>query len=91
MEVYTNILEFELPLYEQAKFQEQKDVPILQIIDSAIPPAKRSFPKRTLLAFLITFVLMMIVFVYILLKENKELSESDNFLYIKNNILKWKS
>ncbi|MEJ2618637.1 MAG: hypothetical protein P8Z35_27045, partial [Ignavibacteriaceae bacterium] len=85
VEVYTNILEFELPLYEQAKFQEQKDVPILQVIDSAIPPAKRSFPKRVLLASLITIVLMIITFMFILLKENKNLNNSDKFLYIKNN------
>jgi len=91
VEVYTNILQFELPLYEQAKFQEQKDVPILQVIDSAIPPAKRSFPKRVLLASLITIVLMIITFMFILLKENKDLNNSDKFLYIKNNLFKWRS
>ncbi len=91
VQIYTNILEFELPLYEQAKFQEQKDVPILQVIDPAIPPAKRSFPKRTILAFLITMVLMLISLVFILLKENKRLAGSNEYIYIKNNLFKWKS
>ena len=91
VEVYTNILEFELPLYEQAKFQEQKDVPILQVIDSAIPPAKRSFPKRTILAFAITVGLMIIVFIFILLKENENLDNSDKFIYIKRNLFKWRT
>ncbi len=90
VQIYTNILEFELPLYEQAKFQEQKDVPILQVIDPAIPPAKRSFPKRTIMAFLITIVLMLILLVFILLKENKNLAGSNEYLYIKNNLFKWK-
>jgi capsule polysaccharide export protein KpsE/RkpR len=90
VQIYTKILEFELPLYEQAKFQEQKDVPILQVIDPAIPPAKRSFPKRTIMAFLITIVLMLILLVFILLKENKNLAGSNEYLYIKNNLFKWK-
>ena len=91
VQIYSNILEFELPLYEQAKFQEQKDVPILQVIDPAIPPAKRSFPKRTIMAFLITMVLMLISLVFLLLKENKNLAGSNEYLYIKNNLFKWKS
>lgn len=91
VEIYTNILEFELPLYEQAKFQEQKNVPILQVIDSAIPPAKRSFPKRTILALLFTIVLMLVVFIFLLIKENKSLVQSDKFIYIRRNLFKWKN
>lgn len=91
VEIYTNILEFELPLYEQAKIQEQKNVPILQIIDAAIPPAKRSFPKRTILAFLITCGIELLAFLLIILRENKELSKSDKFNYVKNNLFSWKS
>jgi uncharacterized protein involved in exopolysaccharide biosynthesis len=91
VQIYTNILEFELPLYEQAKFQEQKDVPILQVIDPAIPPAKRSFPKRTIMAFLVTMVLMLISLVFILFKENKSFAGSNEYMYIKNNLFKWKS
>ncbi len=91
VQIYTNILEFELPLYEQAKFQEQKDVPVLQVIDPAIPPAKRSYPKRTIMAFIITVVLMLISLVFILLRENKNLNESNGYIYIKNNLFKWKS
>ncbi len=91
VEIYDNILQFVLPLYEQAKFQEQKNVPILQVIDTAFPPAKRSFPKRTILALLITIVLMLIVIIFVLLKENKNLTNSDKFLFIKNNLFKWKN
>ncbi len=91
VEIYNNMLKFVLPLYEQAKFQEQKDVPILQVIDVAIPPAKRSFPKRTILSLLISITVMLIVFIFILLKENRELSSSEEIIYIKNNLFKWKT
>ncbi len=91
VQIYTTILEFELPLYEQAKFDEQKDVPILQVIDPAVPPEKRSFPKRTIMAFLITVVLMLISLIFILMRENKNLMNSDEYIYIRNNLFKWKS
>lgn len=89
VEIYNNILEFVLPLYEQAKFQEQKNVPILQVIDAAIPPAKRSFPKRTILALLITLVTLLIVLIFIMIKENESLKNSIKMDYIRKNLFKW--
>lgn len=88
VQIYTNILEFELPLYEQARFQEKKDIPILQVIDAAIPPAKKSFPPRALLSGLITLVVLLIAFMFILLKENTKLANSEKFQYIRNNLFK---
>ncbi|MFQ6115062.1 MAG: GumC family protein [bacterium] len=32
--------------YEQAKIQEAKDTPTVQVLDSAVPPERRSRPKR---------------------------------------------
>ncbi|MFZ5517142.1 MAG: GumC family protein [Candidatus Zhuqueibacterota bacterium] len=43
------LLEFILPQYEQAKIQEAKDTPTVQVLDKAIAPIKRSSPKRMLL------------------------------------------
>jgi uncharacterized protein involved in exopolysaccharide biosynthesis len=91
VQIYTNILEFELPLYEQARIQEKKDIPILQVIDYAIPPAKKSFPPRMVFASLITIVILLFVFIYILLIENEELANSEKFKFIKANLFKWKT
>ncbi len=91
VEIYNNILEFVLPLYEQAKFQEQKNVPILQVIDPAIPPAKRSFPKRTIMSIIIAVSLTLVSLLFIVFKENKELNNSEKFNFIKKNLLKWRS
>ncbi len=35
--------------YEQYKIQETRDTPTIQVLDRAIPPERRSRPKRTLL------------------------------------------
>jgi uncharacterized protein involved in exopolysaccharide biosynthesis len=34
---------------EQAKIQERRDTPIIQVVDDAIPPELRSFPRRKLM------------------------------------------
>ena len=91
VEINSAILEFILPLYEQAKIEEKKDIPTLQVIDDAIPPAKKSFPPRTILTLLITFSVFLIVFIFILMKENKNLQSSEKMRFIKENIFRWRT
>jgi uncharacterized protein involved in exopolysaccharide biosynthesis len=43
------IAEFMVPLYEQAKINEQKDVPVLLVLDRAVPPEKKAKPQRLLI------------------------------------------
>ena len=33
--------------YQMAKVDEAQNAPILQVLDAAIPPERRSYPKRT--------------------------------------------
>ncbi len=91
VEINSKILEFVLPLYEQAKIEEKKDIPTLQVIDDAIPPAKKSFPPRTILTLLITFSVFLVAFIFILMKENKNLQSSEKMRYIKENMFRWRS
>ncbi len=42
------ILEILLPLYEQAKFEEVKDVPAVVVLDPAVPAERKSRPIRSL-------------------------------------------
>lgn len=34
--------------YDEARIAEARDIPVLTIIDNAVPPTRRSFPRRTL-------------------------------------------
>lgn len=90
IEINNAILEFVIPLYEQARFEEHKTVPILQVIDYAIPPAKKSFPPRTVITLAITFAVFILLFFYILVRENENFSKSEKLLYIRKNIFRWK-
>jgi len=52
--IQQKILEFLMPLFEQAKVDEQKDVPVLLVLDTAVAPERRVKPQRTLIVFLTT-------------------------------------
>jgi uncharacterized protein involved in exopolysaccharide biosynthesis len=42
--------------YEQARIAEVRDTPVLTIIDRAVPPYKKSWPKRALITILATIL-----------------------------------
>lgn len=48
-EIQNKLLELIVPLYEQAKIEEQKNVPIVQVLDYAVPPERKARPFRTLI------------------------------------------
>jgi uncharacterized protein involved in exopolysaccharide biosynthesis len=49
-------MEFLLPQFEQAKIQEAKDTPTVQVLDPAVLPIKRSKPKRAFFVLLVAFI-----------------------------------
>jgi tyrosine-protein kinase Etk/Wzc len=50
--IQQKIIEFLLPMYEQAKVDEQKDVPVLLVLDKAVAPERKVKPQRMLIVFL---------------------------------------
>ena len=90
VEINSKILEFILPFYEQAKVEEKKDIPTLQVIDNAIPPEKKSYPPRTIFTLVITFGVFIITFFFIIIKENQNWQQSEKFLFIRKNLFRWK-
>ena len=88
-EIQNKLLEFIYPIYEQARIEEQKDMPVVLVVDEAISPQKKSSPKRTLIvigAFLISFFFSL---GYVLIKETYRTVQSDEerFKKIKEGIL----
>ena len=49
IEYYTKLLEYLGPLYEQAKIEQAKDIPTLQVLDHAARPEKKAKPRRALI------------------------------------------
>jgi len=88
-EIQNKLLEFIYPIYEQARIEEQKDMPVVLVVDTAIPPQKKSSPKRVLIvigAFLISFFFSL---GYVLIKESYKTVQSDEerFSKIKKGII----
>ncbi len=73
VEINNQLLKFVLPLFEQAKIDEKKDSPILQVIDKAIPPGRRSYPPRTVFSVSIAmFVVLGMLFFRLLQNRFRE-------------------
>ncbi|MBL0176437.1 MAG: hypothetical protein IPP94_14430 [Ignavibacteria bacterium] len=45
-EIQTKMLQFIIPLYEQARVDEQKNIPAVLVLDRGIPPERKDGPKR---------------------------------------------
>jgi capsule polysaccharide export protein KpsE/RkpR len=88
VEINQKLLEFVLPMYEQAKFEEQKEIPVIQIIDNAIPSEKKVWPPRSLFAILIALGSTFLMLVFLVIGENKELMSSEKMLFIKKNLFR---
>jgi capsule polysaccharide export protein KpsE/RkpR len=91
VEINTKMLQFLLPLYEQAKLEEQKEIPVLRVIDYGVPAPKKDFPPRLIFTVIILTGVFAILMIYIFLVENKELQNSEKVKFIKANIFRWKN
>lgn len=63
------LMEFLLPQYEQARIEEMKDTPTIQILDDAVPPILRSSPKRGLTVVAMGLVALMFGIAYAYFRE----------------------
>jgi capsule polysaccharide export protein KpsE/RkpR len=66
IEIQQSVLEIVMPMYEQAKVEEQKSMPTVMVIDKAVPPQLKDSPKRAAIIvgilFLFTFFFIPFVF-----------------------------
>ncbi|TSA24449.1 hypothetical protein D4R71_07050 [bacterium] len=63
-EYYAKLLEYLGPQYEQAKIEEVKDVPTVQVLDRAVRPEKRAKPNRKMIVIL-SFLISLLIFIFI--------------------------
>jgi len=87
--IQQKLMEFLLPEYEQAKIQEARDTPTVQVLDPPSKPIKRSSPKRmflVLLAGIFSVVLFMIAaYIFVNLEYIKQ-SENERYEQIQTII-----
>ncbi len=91
VEINKTLMEFIVPLYEQSKFEEQKSIPYIQVIDKGVAPAKKSFPPRILLTAIITLFILMFSFIFIIIREKIIHTENDKVKFITRNIFHFRT
>ena len=81
VELQGKIMEFILPMYEQAKIEEQKSIPTVVVIDPAVPAQIKDSPKR-LFIILGVFSFFGLIFLVMIFQGDKaiERSEFDNII-----------
>ena len=89
VEINSLILEYVIPLYEQAKIEEKRDVPILQVIDKAVPPAKKSFPPRAIFALLGAFSVTAIVSLILIGRELFRAAGDSRWMTLLREARRW--
>jgi len=70
--IQEKIQEIIVPMYEQAKIQEAKDTPSLQVIDHVVIPDKKLKPKRAFIVLFAGFTAILASLFFIYLKVNLE-------------------
>lgn len=63
--------------FEMAKLDEAKDFPLIQVLDKATPPEKKSKPKRSLIVMLATLVAFFLAVIWAFISEALARSGSD--------------
>jgi uncharacterized protein involved in exopolysaccharide biosynthesis len=80
--------------YELAKIDEAKDATIIQVMDKAIEPDRKSKPRRTLIVLLSTFVALFASIVWVFIREAagkaKAIPEQASRLRTLREYLRWK-
>ena len=89
VKINETMLEYIIPLYEQSKFEEVKNIPVLQVIDHAVPPDKKSYPPRTIFTILLTFFVLVFVLIIMTLKQYLDNTANEKLKYIKNEIFRF--
>jgi uncharacterized protein involved in exopolysaccharide biosynthesis len=68
-EIQNRMMEFLVPLYEQAKIDEQKDTPVVLVLDRAVPPERKAKPKRSLIVLISAALALMFSTTWVFVRE----------------------
>ncbi len=67
--IQTRVIEVLAPLVEQAKFDEMLEIESVQVVDAAVPPIKKSHPKRPRICIMITLSAFILAILFVLFRQ----------------------
>lgn len=88
VKINNEMLEFLLPVYEQAKFDEQKDTPVILTLDNAVANDKKVYPPRLLYTLLMVIFFTGLFAFILIVRELASKVEDPKIKFILNNIFR---
>ena len=67
--IQQKILEFIIPLYEEARVNEHKDIPIAYVLDKGVPGERPDRPKRLYIVGISIFLGLIVSILFVIFKE----------------------
>jgi len=88
-EIQTRLMEFILPIYEQAKIEEQKEIPVVLVLDKGMPAERKSAPKRAIIVLVAFLISLLLGISYVLILESFQNLKSEEVRYqrFRNGII----
>ena len=81
LEIQKQILQTVVPIYEQAKMEEAKALPLVTVVDSPTTPKKKKWPPRSAITILGALSAFLFCLIYYLIKLNY-IKNKDYYKYI---------
>jgi len=78
-----------LKQYEAAKIDEGKDVSLIQPLDRAIPPERKSAPHRALICITITLLAFLVGYLWAYFRETLQTAQQDPHFAARLQMLKF--
>ncbi|SMO70476.1 hypothetical protein [Gracilimonas mengyeensis] len=82
-EIQTEIQKFLLPIYEQAKMEEAKSLPIVSVVDEPHVAEKKSYPSRSIIVIISGISAFFLVLLYFIMKFSW-IKNQDYIEYLQN-------
>ncbi|MEX0821207.1 MAG: Wzz/FepE/Etk N-terminal domain-containing protein [Rhodothermales bacterium] len=67
--IQRTILEVIGPMYEQARFQEERQAQAVQVLDDGVVPSRKAKPKRAIICILATLSALLLAVIFVLVYE----------------------
>lgn len=84
-----SLLQLMLKQYEIARVDEAKDSALIQVLDAAVPPERKSSPKRAIIVLFMTFLAFLVAVVWVYFKEAAQRAKGDPHYLERLQLLKF--
>ena len=85
IEIRRKLMEFLLPLLEQSKIEQQKDIPVCLVLDSAVPAEKKISPKRSIIISVVFVIAFFFSIIFALMRNSISELKKQESRYSKIN------